>query len=181
MGLFKIFRKKNDNQGKNTDNPVGINNFSGVTNYAGQGVESVSVNGSKGIDAIYNFLQYDYESKGYNDALTNPDESYKADNIKMFNHDLFILIDKSATYYEGMLKELDFHISSRSRAGLIDLVEELKIRKEVVQDHLEKIKVIKQEAVNGTGATPRIGLSYQRGFMRGLSAISQSKVFNRNL
>lgn len=43
MGLFKIFRKKNENQGKNTDNPVGINDFSGVTNYAGQSIESVSV------------------------------------------------------------------------------------------------------------------------------------------
>ena len=80
-----------------------------------------------------------------------------------------------------MLKEIDFHISSRSRAGLIDLVEEMKRRKEMVLEHLEKIKALKQDALNGTGATPRIGLSYQREFMRGLSAISQSKVFNRNL
>ena len=78
------------------------------------------------------FFQDDYETRGYNDALTNPDESYKSDNIRLFNHDLLILIDRSSNYYDNFLKELDFHISSRSRAGLIDLVEELKIRKEII-------------------------------------------------
>jgi hypothetical protein len=92
-----------------------------------------------------------------------------------------ILIDRSSNYYDSFLKELDFHISSRSRAGLIDLVEELKIRKEIVTGHLEKIKTIKADALNGNGSTQRIALSYQRGFMRGLSAISQSKMFKRTL
>ncbi len=67
-------------------------------------------------------------------------------------------------YYESFLKELDFHIGSRTRAGLIDLVEELKIRKEIVRDLLGKIRIIKEEAVSGNGATQRIALSYQRGF-----------------
>lgn len=183
MALFNFFRKKNNGKhDENDNNPVGIHKelFSSG-DPAGYNTSLVSGNGTRGLDAIYAFLQYDYESKGYNDALTNPDESYKADNIKLFHHDLLILIDKSSTYYENLLKEVDFHISSRTRAGLIDLVEELKIRREMVIDHMEKVKVIRQEAVSGTGATQRIGLSYQRGFMRGLSAISQSKLFNRNL
>lgn len=172
MGLLKIFRKK-DRNNPETDNQ------SIAGNLPNDGL--ISVNGAKGLDAIYAFLQYDYESRGYNDALTNPDESYKADNIKLFNHDLLILIDKSATYYEGLLKDVEFHISSRSRAGLIDLVEELKIRKETVLDHLVKIRAIREETIKGEGSAPRIALSYQRGFMRGLSAISQTKVINRNL
>lgn len=170
MGLFSFFRKNGQQAANNNGSPVGD-----------EGMTLIASNNVKGINAIYDFLQYDYESRGYDDAMTNPDDSYKSDNIKLFNHDLLILIDKSTTYYEGLLKEVDFHISSRGRAGLIDLVEELKIRREMIVDHLEKIKVIKTEAVNGTGATQRIALSYQRGFMKGLSAISQSKVFNRNL
>jgi hypothetical protein len=141
----------------------------------------MTINGARNIDAIYEFLQYDYESRGYNDALTNPDESYKSDNIKLFAHDLQILIDRSSIYYEELLKEVDFHINSRSRAGLIDLVEELKIKRELVLDHMTKVKALKEEALNGSGSTGRIALSYQRGFMRGLSAISQSKLFKRNL
>lgn len=177
MGLLNIFRKKNKESSPDPSNlagglPAGIPH---------NNINNVSLNGTKGLDAIYAFLQFDYESRGYNDALSNPDESYKSDNIKLFKHDLMILIDKSSIYYEDLLKEVEFHISSRSRAGLIDLVEELKIRMQIVTDHREKIKVIREEAMNGTGATERIALSYQRGFMRGLSAISQSKVFNSNL
>jgi hypothetical protein len=184
MGLLSVFRKNNNHTpDKITDKPVTINNElhkfgkePGIRN-----AEFFPGDGSIGLDAIYAFFQDDYEARGYNDALTNPDDSYKTDNIRLFHHDLLILIDRSSSYYESFLKELDFHIGSRTRAGLIDLVEELKIRKEIVSDLLGKIKVIKEDAVNGNGATQRIALSYQRGFMRGLSAISQSKIFNRTL
>ena len=170
MGLFNFFRKNGQQAANNNGSPVG-----------NEGMTMIASNNVKGINAIYAFFQDDYETRGYNDALTNPDESYKSDNIRLFNHDLLILIDRSANYYDNFLKELDFHISSRTRAGLIDLVEELKIRKDIISDLLEKIKVIKDEALNGTGSTQRIALSYQRGFMRGLSAISQSKMFKRTI
>jgi hypothetical protein len=172
MGLFKK-NPKNNNAAPASHNGEALQTaFPGLP---------VSADGGKGLDAVYEFLQFDYESRGYNDALTNPDESYKADNIKLFHHDLMILLDRSAVYYDGLLKQLDFHMSSRSRAGLIDLVEELKIRKEQALDHITRLKAIKEEAVAGTGVTQRIALSYQRGFMRGLSAISQSKLFNKSM
>lgn len=136
---------------------------------------------TKGIESIYAFLQADYESKGYNDALTSPDDSYKADNIRLIKWDLQILVQRVNTYYEDMIRELDFHISSRSRAGLIDLVEELKTRKEMVHEHMEKVTQIEKEMETGTGMTQRILLSYQRGFMRGLSALTQSNVMNKKL
>jgi hypothetical protein len=132
----------------------------------------------KGLDTVYAFFLNDYEPRGYNDALTNPDESYKSDNITLLNHDLLILIERTSTYYEDLAKEMEFHISTRSRAGLVDLVEELKIRMQIINDHRGKLTEIKKDAVNGTGAIQRIGLSYQRGFMRGLSSISQAKVLN---
>ena len=183
MRLPKIFRKNNQEiPDKITTNPVVIHKDPAIGNESDiQSTEFFPGNGSIGLDAIYAFFQDDYESRGYNDALANPDDSYKSDNIKLFNHDLLILIDRSSNYYETMLKELDFHIGSRTRAGLIDLVEELKNRKEIIKDLLEKINLIKGDAVNGNGPSQRIGLSYQRGFMRGLSAISHSKMFNRTL
>lgn len=137
-----------------------------------------SENGTKGLDAIYAFLQSDYESKGYNDALTNPDESYRNDNIRLIRQDLIILIERTVNYYETMIKETDFHISTRSRAGLLDLVDELKMKKDLLHSHIEKVNQLRTEAAAETGATQRIVLSYQRGFMRGLYAISQSKFFN---
>lgn len=178
---LRIFKKKNqETPEKIIDNPAPL--FNNLNN--GQDIRSMEFfpgNGSIGLDAIYRFFQDDYESRGYNDALANPDDSYKTDNIRLFRYDLLILIDRSLNYYESFVKEIDFHIGSRTRAGLIDLVEELKIRKEIVIDLLGKIRLIKEEALTGSGPVERIALSYQRGFMRGLSAISQSKMFNRNL
>jgi hypothetical protein len=136
---------------------------------------------AKGIEAIYAFLQADYESKGYNDALISADESYKTDNIKLIKMDLQITVQRANTYYEDLLREIDFHITSRGRAGLIDLVEELKTRKEMVHEHIEKINQVKKEMETDSGMTQRILLSYQRGFMRGLSAITQTNVLNKKI
>lgn len=142
--------------------------------------EHVEVDSNKvnGIESVYTFLLEDFEVRGYNDALTNPDDSYKLDNLKLLAQDLDILIQKVETFYQDRMKVLNFHIGSRSRAGLVDLVEELKTHKEMLIDHMNKLEVIKQANNNKSGATQRIALSYQRGFMRGLSTITQSKIFN---
>lgn len=126
-------------------------------------------------------MQADYETKGYNDAITSPDDSYRQDNIKLIKHDLNILIQKVNTHYQDLIKELEFHISSRIRAGLVDLVEELKSKKEMVQEHMDKVNLITKEMETNSGMAERTILSYQRGFMRGLSALTQSKILNKEL
>lgn len=185
MGLFDFFRK---NQSQSVT-PVTIQEHPEISKELfieerdpHEQPSIIQSNGvANGIDAIYAFLQADYESKGYNDALTNPDDSYKTDNIKLIKLDLQILTQKVNTYYEDMIRELDFHISSRGRAGLIDLVEELKTRKEMVLEHMSKVTEVKKEMESDTGMTQRILLSYQRGFMRGLSALTQSNVLTKKL
>ena len=135
MKLFNLFRRNkpskiNENNHDNGQNDISRNLFIEERDPL-ENAEMIMPPGSagKGIDEIYAFLQEDYELRGYNDALTNPDESYRTDNINLLKFDLNIVIQKVTTYYEDMLKELDFHISSRGRAGLIDLVDVLKTRK----------------------------------------------------
>jgi hypothetical protein len=64
---------------------------------------------------------------------------------------------------------------------LIELVEELKTRKEMVLEHMIKVDELKKEIQTNTGMTQRIVLSYERGFMRGLSALTQSKIINKKM
>lgn|SRR5690606_23985189 len=184
MGLFNFFKKNHtDNISGNghSENEIPKEIFIEEKEPSAQQETFFSNGEVKGIEAIYSFLQADYETNGFNDALTNPDDSYKSENIKLITLDLEILVQKVKTYYEDMIKELDFHITSRSRAGLIDLVEELKIRKEMVMKHIEKVNEINNEKKNNLGMPQRIILSYQRGFMRGLSAITQSNILNKKL
>jgi hypothetical protein len=134
-----------------------------------------------GIDLIYTFLQADYESKGYADALVNPDDSYKADNIRLIKFDLQILIEKTDSYYDNLISDINMHIASRTRAGLVDLVQELETRKHLVESYKLKIKGISDTLDTETGMCQRIILSYQRGFMRGLSALTQTNIFNKKI
>jgi len=184
MGLFNFFNRNksiqlNGNDPQLIDIPKDLFIEESGPNEQKQAVHS---NGEiKGIDLIYAFLQDNYESRGYDDALINPDDSYKTENIKLIKLDLHILVQKVTTYYEDSIRVTDFHIHSRSRAGLIDLVEELKTRKEMIIEHMSKVSGIKKEMESESGMTQRILLSYQRGFMRGLSAITQSKILGNNL
>jgi len=185
MGLFNFFKKNQPLQAVpvNGNQQLEIPREIFIEDREPQEPATVNQPNSevRGIDAIYSFLQADYESKGYGDALTSPDDSYKADNIRLIKMDLQILIKKVNTYYDDLIRELDFHIGSRSRAGLIDLVEELKTRKEMVAEHMKKLEDFKKEMDSEAGVTQRIILSYQRGFMRGLSALTQSNVMNKTL
>ena len=183
MGLFNSFRKQTINGIDHTTSTVEIPRDVFIEEKEpGQNGRTGHHNGSdQGIQGIYAFLQADYESRGYSDALMNPDDSYKQDNIKLLRHDLEILVQKVATYYEDIVRGLEFHILTRERAGLIDLVEQLKSRKELVLEHIRKVEEIKEEAENGEGMAQRVILSYQRGFMKGLMAISQSTVLNQKL
>ena len=174
MGLFDFFRKKQPVESSllNVTPEIPKNIFIEDRDFV-----EADKKKDVGIDAVYNFLLEDFEVRGYNDAMTNPDDSYKSDNLKLLAQDLDILLQKVDTYYQDRLKVVDFHIASRGRAGLVDLVEELKTQRETLIDHMAKIKIIKMDNENKVGATQRIMLSYQRGFMRGLSTLTQSKLF----
>jgi hypothetical protein len=188
MGLFNFFRK-NQKLPKPVENQNELlpHNENQIEIFAEQKLPAAysghypSNGEAKGIEAIYSFLQGDYESKGYNDALTSAEDSNKIDNMKLIQLDLEILIQKVDTYYKDSIREIDFHVNSRTRAGLIELVEELKTRKEMVLEHMQKVEEIKKEIQTKTGMTQRIILSYQRGFMRGLSAVTQSRIINKKM
>ena len=110
MGWFNFFSKKNGTDIRNAANESLAKNmnpdipgelFPDGDFKLQQGSLSAN-NPGNGMEQIYNFLQADYESKGYGDALVNPDNSYKTDNIRLMQLDLKILIDKTNTYYENL-------------------------------------------------------------------------------
>lgn len=136
---------------------------------------------SKGILAIYHYLEGDFEKKGFDDAMISPDESYKKENIRLIRYDLEIIIQKVRIYHDSLLKEIEFHITSRRRAGLIDLVEELDSRKTDLLEHIQKVNLIEQSLKTNTGYCERAILSYQRGFMKGMAAITQASLLTKNL
>ena len=102
----------------------------------------------------------------------NPDNSYSEDNIKLLHYDFQVLIKRAYKTYEDYIKDIEFHIESRQNAGLIDTVKLLETTLIKTQDSIEEVKQIEVDFDNNTGLTERIALSYKRGFMRGLAAMS---------
>ncbi|SKB96039.1 hypothetical protein SAMN05660226_04017 [Parapedobacter luteus] len=144
-------------------------------------MEDGFMSSNKGILAIYHYLEGDFESKGFNDAMISPDESYKQENIRLIRYDLEIIIQKVRIYHDSLLKEMDFHIASRSRAGLVDLVEELKSRKTDLMEHIQKVNAIESSLMSNSGYCERAMLSYQRGFMKGMASITQASLLSKAL
>jgi len=182
MGIFNFMKRKLPETPVSQLPALPENDIQSESVNIGKMPGNYSPNGeAKGIESIYAFLQRDFENKGYNDALVSPDESNKQDNIRLIQLDLEIQVQKVETYYKDSVKEIDYHMSSRTRAGLIDLVEELKTRKEIVLDHMDKVNELKKEMSGNSGMAERMVLSYQRGFMKGISAITQSTIMNKKI
>lgn len=179
MGIFNFFRPKQDHlytPVRQDASQVPRDSYAEEQG-GGESTMASSVNGQVySIEAVYAFLQADYESRGYNDALINADNSNKDDGIRLITLDLQLLNRRVVNYYDKKIKDLEVQINSRSRAGLLDLVEELRSEKEKAERDLEEVRQMNAEIDTGTGMVERIILSYQKGFMRGLSAITQSRM-----
>lgn len=191
MGLFNFFNRKNgntngvgisnrpDNQPK-PDIPENlfIENAKPVGNTFNERNQTQPVD--YGIYFLYEFLEKNYEAKGYGDALVNPDTTHLEQNIESLKNDLERTIRKVKTFYEDSIREINFHISSRSRSGMIDTVEELTMKKETAEIHINQVKEIAEEVKNNRGLGQGIIISYTRGFRNGLAAISHHSILRRN-
>ncbi|MDR3653125.1 MAG: hypothetical protein P4L34_09165 [Paludibacter sp.] len=124
------------------------------------------------MDEIYKYLQIDFESRGYEDALSNPDISYRDMNKKLIISNLKVLFKQIKQIYIDSLSTTDFHIRSRSQAGLIDIVDLLKNRKGTLESHLKEINKMEEDLEKGEDYMIGMLLSYERGFLRGLAALS---------
>ena len=186
MSLFDYFRKRQEfsvgapvmteeiveNGNRETDETESVGNSS----------STVLINYGTGmpIDLIYSFLKEDYETKGYDDALSNPDVSYKEMNKSMIRSNLEIKFRQVKLKYTDNLRNLDFHIKSRSEAGLVDLVKQLEMKKEMLLQHMEELNRLERDFQENVPYMTGMLLSYERGFLRGLGALSLEQIERRN-
>lgn len=128
------------------------------------------------IDIIYGSLRTNHEQRGYNDAMCSPDISYKELNLNLIKNDLIVKIRQVKLNYKKGLSDIDFHIESRSQAGLVDTVNELEKQKEIFLEHLELLNKMETDYQNNESYMIGSLLSYERGFMRGLAAKSMEMI-----
>ena len=184
MGLFSFFNKKNgydasDRNGSAVlpDIPENVFIEKDKPSENGSAASNASPVPDNGIYSLFNFLEQNYESKGYDDALVN---THLQQNVAALKNDLERTIRKVKTYYEDFIRKIDFHIASRSRSGMIDTVEELQVEKDTAEQHIKQVIEIEQEAMENKGVGYGIIISYTRGFKNGLAAISHHSIMKKN-
>jgi hypothetical protein len=124
------------------------------------------------IDLIYAYLTDDYERMGYDDALCNPDHSYKDRKITLIRSGLEIKFKQVFLEYNDNLREVNFHIQSFSEAGLIDKVEKLKHKQEILERHIQELKEMEKALQSRELYITGMFISYENGFKKGLAASS---------
>ncbi len=131
------------------------------------------------IENVFALLSTDFEAKGYSDALANPDEGYRTESLRLIKLDLELLIKRVSSQYDDRITEIEFHIKSREKAGLIDIVQELEMEKSKIISHLEKMNEISSDIRSENGVSSRFITSYNHGFNKGLAALTHAKVLNK--
>lgn len=190
MGLFSFFRSKNghiNGSGNNaviTAQPlpeisetVFVERDKPAETFA---PEQAGTSTDVGINTLFHFLDKNYEAKGFDDALINPDTTHLNQNIEALKNDLARTVRKVKTFYEDFIREINFHITSRSRSGMIDTVEELIMKRDIAEDHIRQVIEIEEQAKNNEGLGQGIVISYTRGFRNGLASISHHSILRRN-
>ena len=133
------------------------------------------------IDQIFDYVNQDFESRGYQDAIVQPDTHYLNENVELIKNDYQLVIDKAAYKYKEFLTELDFHIATRTSMGLTEIVQGLEAKKKITQQHLAFVEDEMKAIQANKGKVQRIKLSYTKGFKRGASALSNSFITSSNI
>jgi cell division septum initiation protein DivIVA len=184
MGLFSFFNRKNGSDYSASESLQDIPESVFIEKDKNAQDSTTESNGSSspdyGIRLLFQFLEKNYESSGYDDALVNPDTTNMEHNIAGLKNDLERTLTKVKIFYTDFIREIEVHLSSRRRSGMVDIVEELTAKKETAESHIKKVIEIEQQALNNAGVGHGIILSYTKGFRNGLAAISHHSILRIN-
>ena len=93
-------------------------------------------------------------------------------NKAMLSSKLEVKFRQVKLKYEDELRLLDFHIKSRKEAGLVEIVRQMESKREMLLQHMEEIRQMENDFKNNEPYMIGMLLSYERGFIKGLGAIS---------
>ena len=103
MGLFSFFNRKNGHT--KSFNEADLSNSENLPADKTSNTEKTDASPTEnGINLLFHFLEKNYEKKGYDDALINPDNTHLEHNIAALKNDLERTIRKVKTFYEDFLR-----------------------------------------------------------------------------
>ena len=126
------------------------------------------------IEAIYAYMQDDYEQEGYDDAMCNADMAYKESKKEIIKNGLKMLFEQVRLRYESDIRDINVQIDIVEMQGLTTSSMSLKARRDTYNEHLKKINDMELSLDREDKKMMNMIASYERGFLKGVSARSES-------
>lgn len=126
------------------------------------------------IDLIYGYLHKNYEEKGYSDAMLNSNLTFRDMNMSIIRNKILMIFREINLKYSGMKRDLDTRIETCNAAGLLTTVAELEKQMSVIVSHTNELARLEEDFRNNANEASVPLMSYECGFLRGVSAIAMS-------
>lgn len=128
------------------------------------------------IYGIYRRFQEDWETKGYKDSIAFPETSYRENQKRIIVGQLRLAIKEALMRYEDKITDMDNHINHAERNGLVETLDKYRQERKKLVAHREELAILDKDANEiGEKITP-ILTSYDMGFARGMTSLSDDKV-----
>lgn len=185
MALFNFFKRKPENPNlslilpsvEEAENEVSQETESSDiqdANPAASNTLKVSYATGWPIDFIYGNLHKNYEEKGYADAMLNSNLTFRDMNMSIIRNKVLMIFREVNLKYAGMKRELETRIDTCNAAGLLTSVAELEKQMAVINAHKEELSRLEMDFRNNANEASVPLMSYECGFLRGVSAIAMS-------
>lgn len=191
MALFNFFKKKPESPNlslilpteEEPENEVSQETeSSNIEEAKAPAVNSLKVSYATGwpIDIIYGYLHKNYEEKGYADAMLNSNLTFRDMNMSIIRNKVLMIFREVNLKYDGMKRELENRIGICNAAGLLTSVAELEKQMAVISAHKEELSRLEMDFRNNANEASVPLMSYECGFLRGVSAIAMSAPTTQN-
>jgi len=118
---------------------------------------------------LYEFLDGNYEERGYLDSLLYPETWYMEQNLESLKNEFLRMIHRVKFRYEDYISEADFLLESRIKPQKIESLEEVILKKKKAQDQLARVLEIEKGVEGNKVESQGYVFSYIRGFQKGLA------------
>lgn len=131
------------------------------------------------IDVIYDFLNSDFETQGYEDAMANDDVSYRNTKEEVIINNLKVLMRRILLRYQDENHRTDMQMKNAEAACALSTVELLHNRQQTFLKHIEEIENMQRQLNERAPQMMAMINSYRCGFMKGIAA-KASTAFTQN-
>ena len=185
MALFGFFNKKNENTNTipfqfTPDTPDAareeVTNDAPVVEETTPENKPLTVSYATGwpIDIIYGYLHKNYEQKGYDDAMLNSNLAFRDMNMKIIRNKILMTFREINLNYDAMKQDLDTRIETCNAAGLLTTAADLNKQMAVINAHKDELAQLEQDFRNNANEASVPLMSYECGFLRGISTIAMA-------